>query len=110
MRWRKEAGTGDSRSFEYILLAVLVFFIIGVIFRSAVVFIAVGIFAAYLIGYKIYDKSIVRSLNLKNNTRTIKLFPGEEESFTFEIENRSMFPLINGEFSFQIGSAVKDIH
>lgn len=107
MRWRKEAGTGDSRSFEYILLAVLVFFIIGVIFRSAVVFIAVGIFAAYLIGYKIYDKSIVRSLNLKNNTRTIKLFPGEEESFTFEIENRSMFPLINGEFSFQIGSAVK---
>ncbi|MBC5638260.1 DUF58 domain-containing protein [Ornithinibacillus sp. BX22] len=107
MRWRKEAGTGDSRSFEYILLAILVFFIIGVIFRSAVVFIAVGIFAAYLIGYKIYDKSIVRSLNLKNNTRTIKLFPGEEESFTFEIENRSMFPLINGEFSFQIGSAIK---
>lgn len=107
MMWRKEEGTGDSRSFDYILLALLVFFIIGVIFRSAVVFIAVGIFAAYLIGYKIYDKSIVRSLKLKNNSRTIKLFPGEEESFTFEIENRSIFPLINGEFSFQIGSAVK---
>ncbi|WP_042142903.1 DUF58 domain-containing protein [Paucisalibacillus sp. EB02] len=107
MIWRKEAGTEDSRSFDYILLALLVFFVIGVIFRSAVVFIAVGIFAAYLIAYKIYDKSVEKSLALKNKPRAIKLFPEEEMSFKIEIENRSVFPLINGELTFQIGSAIK---
>ncbi|GGA76983.1 DUF58 domain-containing protein [Ornithinibacillus halotolerans] len=107
MMWRKEAGTGDSSSFDYILLALLVFFIVGVIFKSPIVFIAVGIFTAYLIAYKIYDKSVEKSLSLKNEQRSIKLFPGEETSYKFEIENRSMFPLINGEFTFQIGSAMK---
>jgi len=107
MTWRKEAGTEDSRSFDYIFLALLVFFVIGVIFRSAVVFIAVGIFAAYLIAYKIYNKSVEKSLSLKNKPRAIKLFPGEEMNFKMEIENRSTFPLINGELTFQIGSAIK---
>jgi uncharacterized protein (DUF58 family) len=107
MSWRKEVGTEDSRSFDYILLALVVFFIIGVIFKSSIVFIAVGIFAAYLIAYKIYDKSLEKSLNLKNERTTIKLFPGEETTFQFEIHNKSMFPHINGEFSFNLGAAMK---
>lgn len=107
MMWRKEVGSEDSRSYDYILLALVAFFLIGVIFKSPIVFIGVGIFAAYLVAYKIYDKSLGKSLSMKNEFTTIKLFPGEEATLKFEIQNQSMFPLINGEFSFQIGSAVK---
>ncbi|MEN2768402.1 DUF58 domain-containing protein [Ornithinibacillus xuwenensis] len=107
MMWRKEVGSEDSNSYDYILIAFITFFLIGVIFRSAIVFIGVGIFAAYLIAYKIYDKSIGRSLVMKNEPTTVKLFPGEEATLKFEIKNQSMFPLINGEFGFQLGSAIK---
>lgn len=107
MMWRKEAGTDDSRSYEYILIALIVFFIIGVIYQSSIVFIGVGIFAAYLIAYKIYDRSVGRSLSLKNRPASIKLFPEEEEILRFDIENQSIFPLINGQLTFQLGSAIK---
>ncbi|WP_010095097.1 DUF58 domain-containing protein [Ornithinibacillus scapharcae] len=107
MAWRKEAGTDDSRSYEYILIALIVFFIIGVIYRSPIVFIGVGIFAAYLIAYKIYDRGVNKSLSINNKHRTVKLFPEEEETLRFTIENQSIFPIINGQLSFQLGSAIK---
>lgn len=107
MSWKKEVGTDDSRSYEYILIALIVFFIIGVIYKSPIVFIGVGIFIAFLLAYKIYDRSVVRSLALKNNQTTIKLFPEEQETLRFDMENQSIFPLINGQLTFQLGSAIK---
>ncbi|WP_047979606.1 DUF58 domain-containing protein [Ornithinibacillus contaminans] len=107
MNWRKEVGSEDSSSYDAILLASIVFFIIGAIFRAGIVFIGVGIFAAYLVAYRIYDRSIRKRIVMRNPTTTIKLFPEEKATMTLEIENQSIFPIINGSFSFQIGSAIR---
>ncbi|SHF87205.1 DUF58 domain-containing protein [Ornithinibacillus halophilus] len=107
MMWKKDVTSDHSRSFDYILLALLVFFLIGVIFRTPVAFIGVGIFTAYLIIYKIYDRTIGKKLELINEDKTIKLFPGEEENLRFELKNWSNFPMINGYFKIKMGPAVK---
>jgi uncharacterized protein (DUF58 family) len=107
MMWQREFGSHQLKSFDYIIAAVLIFFFIGIIFQNAIAFIAVGVFIVFAIIYRIYDKDIVNKLHLKNPKRTIKLFPGDEAKLALVLENRSLFPLINGEMKLQAGSAVK---
>ncbi|MFA1819121.1 DUF58 domain-containing protein [Virgibacillus oceani] len=107
MMWQREFGSQQLKSFDYIIAAILIFFFIGILFQNVISFIAVGVFIVFAIIYRIYDKRIVEKLYLKNPKRTIKLFPGDEAKLTLELENRSIFPLINGEMNFQAGSAVK---
>ncbi|MUK89969.1 DUF58 domain-containing protein [Ornithinibacillus sp. L9] len=107
MMWKKEVGSEHSRSYDYILIALVVFFLIGVIFRTPVAFIGVGIFAAYLIVYKIYDRGLGKRLELDNVHKTVKLFPGEETTLRFELKNYSAFPMVNGKFKVQLGPSIK---
>lgn len=105
--WRKVYGAEHYKSFEYTAFALVVFLLMGVIFQIPLAFVPVGVFAAYLIIYKVYDNQTGRQLAVKNPTKTVKLFPGEETVFTLEMENRSIFPMINGELQFKLGAAMK---
>src|SRR5690625_1752562 len=107
MMWQREFGSHQMKSFDYIIVAIFVFFCIGILSQNAIAFIAVGVFIVFAVIYRIYDKEIVKKLHLKNPKKTIKLFPGDEAKMTLELENRSIFPLINGEMNLQTGSAVK---
>lgn len=106
MIWKKDFGSAHMKSFEYVLVALIVFFFIGILTRNSIAFIAVGVFTTYLIVYKLYDKSIGKDLELSNERTTTRLFPEEEAKLTFELQNRSIFPMINGEFQLQIGPVV----
>lgn len=107
MIWKKEFGTEQTKSFEYVSIAAVIFFLIGIFTKNPIPFIAVGVFVIYLVIYKRYDKGIGEKLDLVNPRTTMKLFPEEEATLTVELQNRSIFPLVNGEFQLQIGSAVR---
>lgn len=107
MIWHKEFGSGQQKSFDYMLVAIIIFCLIGIIFSNQIAFLGVGVFTAYLIVYKLYDTGIGKQLDLKNPRMTIKLFPEEESTLTFELSNQSVFPLVNGEFQFQTGAAIR---
>src|SRR5690625_4959278 len=107
MMWQREFDSRQLKSFDYIIAAILIFFLIGILFQHAFAFIAVGMFIVFALIYRVYDKEMVKKLHLKNPKKTIKLFPGDEAKLTLELENRSIFPLINGEMNLQAGSAVK---
>ncbi|SET35364.1 Uncharacterized conserved protein, DUF58 family, contains vWF domain [Oceanobacillus limi] len=107
MMWKKEVGLEHSKSFDYVLIALVLFFLIGVIFRAPIAFVGVGIFLSYLIVYKVYDRGIGQKLELESKEQSIKLFPGEEANLKFELRNYSLFPIVNGMFKVQIGPSVK---
>lgn len=106
MNWEKSFGAAHMKTFEYVLVAILVFFVIGIFTKNPITFIPVGAFIAYLIVYKLYDRSIGKALDLTNKRTTLRLFPNEETTLTFELQNRSLFPMINGEFKVQIGPII----
>lgn len=106
MIWKKDFGTEHMKSFEYVLIATIVFFLIGITTKNPIPFIAVGVFVTYLIVYKLYDRSIGKELYLNNERMTLKLFPGEKSKLTFQLQNHSIFPMINGEFQLQIGPVI----
>ncbi|GAB3803100.1 DUF58 domain-containing protein [Virgibacillus kimchii] len=107
MTWQREFGSQQLKSYDYVIAAILVFFLIGILFQHAIAFIAVGLFIVFALIYRKYDKDIVKKLVLQNPKKTIKLFPGDEAKLTLELENRSIFPFVNGEMNLQAGSAVK---
>ncbi|PAV28649.1 hypothetical protein CIL05_15255 [Virgibacillus profundi] len=107
MKWQKEFGAQHLKNFDYILGAIIIFFLIGIIFNNQIAFIGLGVFAAYLIIHKLYDKEIGTKLELSTPQTTVKLFPGEGAKLTLNLQNRSVFPIINGEFQFQTGPAIK---
>lgn len=106
MMWKKEFSSEQGKSFDYVLAALGVFVITGVIFNNRSAFIGVGMFIAFLIAYKIYDRSMEKKIALHNQATTIKLFPGEEAILRFELQNSSIFPMLNGKLNLRIGSAV----
>ncbi len=107
MMWQREIGSQQLKSYDYAIAAILVFFFIGILFQNEIAFIATGIFVVYAVIFRIYEKEIMGKLHLINPKKTIKLFPGDEAKLTLELENRSIFPLINGGLHFQAGPAIK---
>ena len=107
MMWQREFASHHLRSFDYMLVAIIVFFLIGIITANSIAFLGVGVFTAFLIVFKFYDNGIGKRLELKNGHTAIKLFPKEESTLAFELSNPSIFPIINGEFQFQTGSAIR---
>jgi uncharacterized protein (DUF58 family) len=107
MMWQREFGSQQLKSYDYVIAAIVIFFFIGILFENVIAFAAVGLFIAFAAIYRKYDRDIIEKLVLKNPKKTIKLFPGDEAKLTLELENRSIFPFINGELSLQAGSEVK---
>lgn len=108
MNWRKEFGTDNNmKNMEYVLVAIVVFSVIGIFFHRSITFLIVGVFVAYFVINRLYDRKIGANLDLANARQSIKLFPGEEAELTFEFQNHSIFPMINGDFQFQTGPSIK---
>ncbi|MDY0408826.1 DUF58 domain-containing protein [Virgibacillus soli] len=104
--WKKEFDVEHIKSFEYVAITAIIFFILGLIYQKPLAIVGMGMFVIFLTVYKIYDRSVGTKLQLKNEPRQVKLFPGEKASLRFEIENNSIFPLINGSCHLQLGSSI----
>ncbi|WP_042222611.1 DUF58 domain-containing protein [Oceanobacillus manasiensis] len=107
MKWQRDHTIEGKAGYDYVLVAIILLAIIGVVMNNTIPFLGVGAVTAYLIVFKWYDSGIGKSVSLENPTRSIKLFPDETFDLTLDIENRSIYPMINGEFQLQIGPAVK---
>lgn len=109
MKWEKQFGINHVKNTDYILTAVFIFSIIGIISQYTVAFVIVSIFLTYFIINKLYDKSVGKNFSLKNKQVSRRLFPGEEAVVKFELDNHSIYPMINGEFQFQTGPAIQTL-
>lgn len=107
MMWQKEFGTANGKNTDYLLAAIVVLVAIGFFLKKPILFLIVGLFAAYLLLNKLYDKKIGEKLELENPRQVLRMFPGDEAEMQFEWQNRSIFPIINGEFQFQTEPAIK---
>ncbi|MGY0693301.1 DUF58 domain-containing protein [Virgibacillus sp. FSP13] len=107
MMWQKEFGSTNSKNNDYLLAAIVVLIAISFFFKKPVLFLLVGLFTAFLVLNKWYGKKIGEKLELNNKRQVIRLFPGDETKMTFEFQNRSIFPIVNGEFQFQTEPAIQ---
>jgi len=105
--WKREFGASYYKSYDFLLTVLIVLTIVGLIAGRATIFTVIGLFAAYFIAYTVFDKRIKKNIILKNPKHMIRLFPGETDTLYFELENRSIYPTINGRFSFQTDSAIQ---
>lgn len=107
MIWQKDFGSDNMKSMEYVLVAIVIFSVIGIFFQRSITFLIVGVFVAYYLVNKLYDKNIGENLVLDNPQTSIRLFPGDETELEFEFQNRSIFPMVNGNFQFQTGPSIR---
>ncbi|WP_188454055.1 DUF58 domain-containing protein [Virgibacillus oceani] len=107
MIWQKEFGISNDKNYDYLLAAIVVLVVLGFLFKKPILFIVVGLFTAYLLLNKFYDKRIGDKLYLENSHRVLRMFPGDELELTFEFQNRSFFPILNGEFQFQTEQSIE---
>jgi len=110
MKWEKQFGVDHVKNTDYILTAIFIFSLIGILSQYIVAFIVVSIFLTYFIMNKLYNKSIGEKLNLKNPHVSYRLFPGEETTLIFELDHRSIYPMINGVFQYQAGPSFKTLN
>lgn len=105
--WQKELTSGQVQSFEIFLLIIVVFAGIGFIFQNSILLFAAGLFIVHLVLTRIYDKNLSKNLYLRNKKQTIRLFANDEAVWSLEFENHSLFPIINGELYFNLGSSIR---
>lgn len=107
MIWHTEFGSNRVKNMDYLLTSILFFSVIGIVSQQMMMYIIISIFLTYYMINKIYDKTIGKQLTI-NNPKTIeRLFIGEETILRFELNNHSIYPLINGQFQFQAGPAIQ---
>src|SRR5699024_4999115 len=106
MMWKREFGPSYYKSYDFLLTVLIVLTIIGLFAGRATIFTVIGLFAAYFIAYTVFDKRVKKNIILRNPKSTIRLFPGEADTLHFELENKSIYPTINGQFSFQTDATI----
>lgn len=107
MEWRKEVKTHHVKSFDIIAITVAVLFFVGIITGQLFVFLVAGVLSAHLVLMKVFDRNVLNKLKLENQKRTLRLFPGEETTLFIKLKNESIFPLIHGELTWNMGRQVK---
>lgn len=107
MIWQKEFGYDYNKNIDFLITAIIILTIVGLIFRRPILFIIIGLFFTYLLINLWYDRRVGEKLVVDNPRKTIRLFPGETSMLTFEFENRSIFPYVNGMFHFQLDKVVQ---
>lgn len=107
MGWRKEISVHDRRALDLLLIIVIALVIIGLIMKQPIIYLFTGLFGAYLMITILYDRHIGNKLKLENEHTMLKLFPSEEGKLTFELQNRSIIPMVNGELQFRVN---RNIH
>lgn len=106
MKWTIEHGGNHAKHGDGLLALLFVFIVVALISRNILIFIVAGIWTSYYFLNRFYEKQLVHSLILNNPKRKIRLFPGQESSLSFSIENCSFFPFLNGVLRFRHGRAI----
>src|SRR5690625_2916733 len=107
MLWKKKVTIHHLRSYDFMLVRMVLYFIIAMILEKTQAFIGIGIFIAFIFMYKIYDKNMGNRLYIRDTPRVIKLFPGETSTLEIELKNTSYFPMVNGELKMRIGPSIR---
>ncbi|WP_404454141.1 DUF58 domain-containing protein [Oceanobacillus kapialis] len=107
MMWQRDHLIEGKAGYDYALVAIVLLTLLGVFLQNSLSFLGVGLFIAYLIVFRWYDREIGKKVALENPRRTIKLFPDETSNLTLDLENHSVFPMINGNLELQMGPAVQ---
>lgn len=107
MLWKKEIDLNHVKSYDFMLVGLVLYFLIAMIIDKPQAFIGIGIFIAFIVMYKIYDRKMDCRLEIIDTPKAIKLFPGETSTLELQLRNASYFPMINGELKLQIGSSIK---
>lgn len=107
MMWHTEFGTNRVKNMDYLLTSILLFSVVGIIYQHMMMYIIISIFLTYYIINKMYDKTIGKQLTINNPRTTERLFIGDETVLHFELNNHSIYPLINGQFQYQVGPAIE---
>ncbi len=100
MIWRKEFGYNHLKNLDYLLAVIIILIAVGFFYRQPFLYAVIGIFSTYLFINKLYDRLLGKKLMLTNEQTTLRLFQGEEDTLTFTLQNRSIFPMVNGQFKF----------
>ncbi|WP_163971594.1 DUF58 domain-containing protein [Oceanobacillus halotolerans] len=106
MMWRKEFGYDYTKNMDYLVTAIVILALIGFIMQRSILFMVIGLFVAYLLLNKLYNHTIDKRLELKNPRKSIRLFVDENSVLPVTLENRSIFPMINGHLQFRIDQTV----
>lgn len=107
IQWAKDFGPNHLGDRDFFSLAIISFIIIGLFIKEPILYIVIGLFLTYLTINHFYNRSIGEKLKMDRKRQTIRLFQGDKADFSFELENRSVLPMIHGQFRFQIESILE---
>lgn len=102
MKWNKEFSRSYVVNSEFMLVAVVLLFIVGLFIKQPLLYLIMGVFMAYYLINKSYNYFIGTKLILENERKKIRLFVEEESDLIFEFSNESFLPMINGVLEFQM--------
>lgn len=104
--WRRDFGPSYYKRNEFLFTVLILLTVIGLFAGQAAIFTVIGLYAAYFIVYTVFDRRVIQNIVLNNPKQIIRLFPGEDDILRFDMENKSIFPTINGQFRFQTDSSI----
>lgn len=109
IQWGKDFGPHYTNYRDFLLLATAIIIIMGIFFQEPILYVIVGVFLIYVAINIIYDRTIGRKLYMDSTPQMIRMYQGEKEELSFELENESMLPIVHGQFRFQIESIVRSL-
>lgn len=107
MIWKKSFAVNHAKNVDFIIAAILIFGIVGLVIRNPLLLLLAGIFFTHILISKNYEQRLEKQLILENQKTKIKLFPGEETTVKLLFQNQSIYPVINGELQFRANPVIK---
>lgn len=106
-QWEKDFGPHQAVDRDLIILAIIAYVTIGIFYNEPILYVVIGVLITYVLINTFYNRIIGKSLYLEPKRETIRLFQGDEGSFTFEFKNDSLLPYLHGQLRFQITPIIK---
>lgn len=107
MKWKLEVESKHLQSFDLFGLTLVGIVLIGIIMQNLIAIIAGAVLLVHLVLHKVFEKVIAKKVTIKNEKRTVRLFPNEEVLWEIQMENKSYFPIVSGNLKFNLGHNVQ---
>lgn len=107
MQWNKEFAGKVKQSYDTLLAFAFLLSFLGLILGKPLLFLIVGIIAAFVGLSAIYDYFIGKTLKFVNDKKVYRMFPDDEVKVEYILQNGSKFPIVNGHFEFSLGDEVE---
>ncbi|WP_079526988.1 DUF58 domain-containing protein [Halobacillus hunanensis] len=105
-QWSKVVDL-ESRKFNDTLLAFfIVTFIVSVYVNRTILLVPSGVMFILFAASAIYNKWSASKLHLVNRKQTVRLFPNDQGTICFRLQNYSRTPVINGKLQFLMEKSV----